>query len=45
MLNDLQIMVGDDVEAVQRALVQAGIAVDVDGIYGHLTEAAVRRFA
>ncbi|MEJ2007579.1 MAG: peptidoglycan-binding protein [Acidobacteriota bacterium] len=37
-------MVGDDVEAVQRALVQAGIAVDVDGIYGHLTEAAVRRF-
>ena len=37
-------MVGDDVEAVQRALVQAGISVDVDGIYGHLTEAGVRRF-
>lgn len=37
-------MVGDDVEVVQRALVQAGMAVDVDGIYGHLTEAAVRRF-
>lgn len=37
-------MVGDDVEAVQRALARAGVAVDVDGIYGHLTEAAVRRF-
>lgn len=37
-------MVGNDIEAVQRALVQAGITVDVDGIYGHLTEAAVRRF-
>ena len=37
-------MVGDDVEAVQRALVKAGVAIDVDGIYGHLTEAAVRRF-
>jgi chitosanase len=37
-------MVGDDVEALQRALVKAGVAVDVDGIYGHLTEAAVRRF-
>lgn len=37
-------MVGDDVEAVQRALVPAGIAVNIDGIYGQLTEAAVRRF-
>ncbi len=37
-------MVGSDVEAVQQALVDAGIAVDVDGIYGYLTEAAVRRF-
>lgn len=37
-------MVGDDVEAVQQALRQARISVDVDGIFGHLTEAAVRRF-
>lgn len=44
LLLQIPFMVGDDVEAVQRALVQAGISVDVDGIYGHLTEAAVRRF-
>jgi chitosanase len=37
-------LVGDDVEAVQRALVKSEIAVDIDGIYGNLTEAAVRRF-
>jgi peptidoglycan hydrolase-like protein with peptidoglycan-binding domain len=37
-------MVEDEVEAVQRALVQAGISVDADGIYGYLAEAAARRF-
>ncbi len=37
-------MVGDDVEAAQRGLAAAGIAVDVDGIFGPLTEAGVRRF-
>lgn len=37
-------MVGDDVEEVQQALLRAGITVEVDGIYAHLTEAAVRRF-
>lgn len=37
-------MVGDDVDALQQALVKAGVAIKVDGIYGHLTEAAVRRF-
>ncbi len=37
-------MAGGDVAAVQRALVQAGFVVDVDGIYGNLTEAGVRRF-
>lgn len=38
------LMVGEDVEAVQRFLVNKGISVDVDGIYGQLSEAAVRRF-
>jgi len=37
-------MAGDDVKAVQRALVQAGIAVDVNGAYDGLTEVAVREF-
>lgn len=37
-------LVGDDVEELQRALVRAGIAVSTDGIFGHSTEAAVRRF-
>jgi chitosanase len=38
------LMVGADVEAVQRTLVSKGISVDVDGIYGELSEAAVRLF-
>lgn len=37
-------LVGDDVEELQRALVRAGTAVSVDGIFGYTTEAAVRRF-
>ena len=44
LLLQTPLMVGDDVEAVQRGLVAAGIPVDVDGIFGALTEAAVRRF-
>lgn len=35
---------GPDVEAVQRALVTAGISLKVDGVFGKGTEAAVRRF-
>lgn len=35
---------GDDVRAVQEALVEAGFEVDVDGIYGPRTAAAVERF-
>ncbi len=35
---------GADVEAVQRALVVAGIQVEVDGVFGKETDAAVRRF-
>jgi len=37
-------MVGDDVLEVQSALAKKGIPMDQDGIYGPLTEAAVRRF-
>ncbi len=37
-------MRGADVEAVQRALVAAGIAVDVDGVFGPATAQAVIRF-
>lgn len=35
---------GADVEAVQLALVAAGVRVEVDGVFGKETEAAVRRF-
>jgi len=35
---------GPDVEAVQRALVGAGYPVEVDGVFGKQTDAAVRRF-
>jgi chitosanase len=35
---------GDGVTALQRALVQAGIQVDVDGSFGPETDAAVRQF-
>ncbi len=35
---------GADVEAVQRALVAAGIQVKVDGVFGKGTDAAVRQF-
>ena len=44
LLLQTPLMVGNDVETAQRALVAAGIAVDVDGIFGSLTEAGVRRF-
>lgn len=37
-------MVGDEVEAVQRALADAGFPMQVDGIFGRYTEAAVKRF-
>ena len=37
-------MQGDDVTALQRALVNAGIPVTVDGIFGPSTEAAVKQF-
>jgi peptidoglycan hydrolase-like protein with peptidoglycan-binding domain len=37
-------MRGTDVEAVQRALVAAGIVVDVDGVFGPATAQAVIRF-
>ena len=37
-------MRGTDVEAVQRALVAAGVTVDVDGIFGPATAQAVIRF-
>lgn len=35
---------GADVESVQRALVAAGFPIEVDGVFGKGTEAAVRRF-
>jgi chitosanase len=37
-------MRGTDVEAVQRALVAAGVTVDVDGVFGPATAQAVIRF-
>jgi chitosanase len=37
-------MTGDDVRALQRALVAVGIDVSVDGVFGTRTDAAVRRF-
>jgi chitosanase len=37
-------MQGDDVRAVQQALVNAGFTVTVDGAFGTATEAAVRQF-
>jgi chitosanase len=37
-------MWGADVEAVQQALGEAGFLVDVDGIFGPLTDARVRQF-
>ena len=37
-------MQGEDVRKVQEALKQAGIAVEVDGIYGSDTETAVKEF-
>lgn len=37
-------MQGEDVRKVQEALKQAGIAVEVDDIYGSDTEAAVKEF-
>ena len=37
-------MRGADVEAVQRALVAAGVDVAVDGVFGSRTAAAVRQF-
>lgn len=35
---------GPELEALQRALVDAGFAVDPDGVFGSETEAATRRF-
>jgi chitosanase len=35
---------GPDVEALQRALVSAGYAVKVDGVFGKGTDTAVRQF-
>jgi len=37
-------MRGDDVRDLQRALVNAGLNVDLDGVFGTETEAAVRQF-
>jgi GH24 family phage-related lysozyme (muramidase) len=37
-------LVGDDVQAVQRALQRNGISVAVDGIFGPATQRAVRQF-
>ncbi len=37
-------MQGDDVRAVQQALVDAGFAASADGIFGPQTEAAVKQF-
>lgn len=37
-------MQGDDVRAVQQALVNAGIQLAVDGVFGQNTDAAVKQF-
>ena len=37
-------MQGEDVRAVQRALIAAGFAVDADGVFGPRTEAAVKTY-
>lgn len=37
-------MQGNDVQAVQQALVDAGFAVSVDGVFGPRTEEAVKQF-
>ena len=37
-------MRGDDVKAVQQALLSAGYLVDVDGVFGPGTKAAVMQF-
>jgi peptidoglycan hydrolase-like protein with peptidoglycan-binding domain len=37
-------MQGDDVRALQQALVAAGITVAVDGIFGSGADAAVKQF-
>lgn len=37
-------MVGDDVQALQQALAEAGFSIQVDGIFGPYTEATVKRF-
>lgn len=37
-------MQGDDVEAVQRALIAAGADIAADGVFGPATERAVRRY-
>jgi chitosanase len=37
-------LIGDDVRAVQQALVARGFEGKVDGIYGPLTEARIRQF-
>lgn len=37
-------MQGDDVKALQQALVKAGISVGTDGVFGKGTEAAVKQF-
>ena len=37
-------MIGDEVTAVQEALKHKGFEIDVDGIYGPLTQATVRLF-
>jgi chitosanase len=38
------LMIGADVEALQQALVIAGFSVRADGVFGPLTDAAVRQF-
>jgi chitosanase len=38
------LMVGRDVEALQRALTEAGIPTEVDGIFGRMTEASIRLY-
>ena len=35
---------GEDVSTLQQALNKTGDTLKIDGIFGHLTEAAVKRF-
>jgi peptidoglycan hydrolase-like protein with peptidoglycan-binding domain len=37
-------MSGDDVRQLQQALVNAGLEVEVDGIFGRLTSESVKKF-